>query len=732
MTQPTPAPRFLSPSLDRPALSSMSDSEQVSLLKAQNIALEEELKQYKIEIQKMNTRIESTVSSQAGSDRHSATLDYYDRTPTHIALTESEARFRSIFDQAAVGLSYVNLEGQLKLFNQHFCQMLGYSPEELLTKTFMEITHPEDLIDDLDSTSLLFSGELPHFVTEKRYLRQDGSFLWVQITVSILYGSDGNPEFIMAASQDISQRKQAESALQQLNQELEDRVKERTRLLEWSNEKLRDQEQFFRRVFENAPIAMAIVNLENLYFNKVNPMTCEVLGYSAQELTDFDTSLQNLLHPEEVTTFGDTLQQMINQEIDVYRQERRCVKKTGEVIWLKITIALLSLSPNSPQNAPAQGLCMAEDITEARQAEIALRDSEMRFRRLFDSNVVGMFFLKISGEITAANDLFLNMLGYTRHELETGQIRWDQLTPPEHAIVDQQVIAEAQRTGIGMPWEKEYFHKDGSRVPVLVGGGMIEGSKDEGIAFSINISKQRAAQLERDRAEEELKASLLDKEVLLKEIHHRVKNNMQMISSLLNLQAGSIQDPRILQPFKDSQNRVKAMALIHEKLYQSTSLAKVNLAEYVQSLAADLMRSYSMAASKIKLCCNITEVEMEIDAVIPCGLIINELVSNSIKYAFPDRLFLNHVIDQNSDAQSVSSESEIQICFLLNEAHQYVLTVADNGIGMPKSLDFRNTISLGLQLVCALAAKLGGTVEMDSENGTLFRIIFQRLDSQDN
>jgi PAS domain S-box-containing protein len=732
MIKNTQAPRSTSSSSDLSSPKSVSNSEQISLLKAQNIALEKELEQYKLKLREIETQIESNSRSQEGSDRHSATLEYCDRTPAHVALIESEARFRSIVEQAAIGLSYVNLEGQIKLFNQHFCQMLGYSPEELLTKTFMEITHPEDLIDDLDATSLLFSGERSHFVTEKRYLRKDGTFLWVQITVSILYGADGKPEFIMAASQDISQRRQTEAALQQLNQELEDRVKERTRLLEWSNEKLRDQEQFFRKVFENAPIAMAIVDLKNLYFNKVNPMTCEILGYSDQALTSFDISIQNLLHPEEIDTLDNTLQQLIHKEIDVYRQERRCIKKTGEVIWLKITITLLSLSPNSPKDAPAQGLCMAEDVTVARQVEIALRASEMRFRRLFESNVVGMFFLKTSGEITAANDLFLNMLGYTRQELETGQIRWDNLTPPEHAIIDQQVIAEAQRTGIGMPWEKEYFHKDGSRVPVLVGGGMIEGLKDEGIAFSINISKQRAAQLERDRAEEELRASLLDKEVLLKEIHHRVKNNMQMISSLLSLQAGSIKDPRILQPFRESQNRVKAMALIHEKLYQSTSLAKVNLAEYVQSLATDLMRSYSMASSEIRLCCDIAEVEMEIDAVIPCGLIINELVSNSIKYAFPDRVSLNRTIDQGNDFQPTSAESEIRICFLLNPANQYVLTVADNGIGMSKNLDFRNTTSLGLQLVCALAAKLGGTIEMDSENGTLFMIIFQRLDSQDD
>jgi PAS domain S-box-containing protein len=374
---------------------------------------------------------------------------------------------------------------------------------------------------------------------------------------------------------------------------------------------------------------------------------------------------------------------------------------------------------------------MAEDITERRQAEIALKASERRFRRLFESNVVGMFFLKMSGEITAANDLFLKMLGYTRQELETGQLRWDKITPPEYALLDQQVIVEAQKTGIAMPWEKEYIHKDGSRVPVLVGGGMIEGLKDEAVAFAIDISKQRAAQSERDQAEAELKASLQEKEMLLKEIHHRVKNNMQMISSLLSLQAGSIQDPLVLQPFRESQNRVKAMALIHEKLYQSTSLAKVNLVEYVQSLAANLLQSYSITSSEIKLCCDIAELEMDPDAVIPCGLIINELVSNAIKYAFSNLDCPSSVIAQHSQAQPTLLEKKIRISFELDDANQYVLIVSDNGIGMPSHLDFRNTTSLGLQLVCALADKIAGTVEMDSVNGTLFKITFQRSDSKD-
>jgi PAS domain S-box-containing protein len=722
---------MLSPS-QQSSSSPLSDSEQVTLLQARNAELEKELKECKLALQQATALISDgqRLLAKPDLDRPPTTNDLFEQDSENTTLEESELKFRSIFEQAAVSLSYVDLEGRFRLFNQNFCEMLGYSPEELLTKTFMEVTHPEDTAADTGLTQQVLSGKLPHFAVEKRYIRKDGSLVWVDITVSLLRKPDGQPKFLFAVIQNISQRKQAQDDLKQLNQELENRVQERTRLLEWSNEKLGNQELLFRRIFENAPIAMAIVDLHTLCFTKVNQVTCDILGYSAHELTGFAIGIPQLLHPDEGANLADIVQQLVGKELYCYRHEKRCIKKTGEVIWLNLTITLLSTSPNSPPGSPAQGFCMAEDITERRQAEIALRTSELRYKRLFESNVVGMYFLRLSGEIIDANDLFLKMLGYTRQELEAGKLRWDELTPPDYAALDQQVILEVHKTGLALPWEKEYFRKDGSRLPVLSGGGLIEGS-NEGIAFCIDITKQRAAQHERDLVEERLKASLQDKEVLLKEIHHRVKNNMQMVSSLLSLQAGSIQDPHVLLPFRESQNRVKAMALIHEKLYQSTSLARVDFSEYIHALATDLLSSYSNAWQNIKLYCDIAEVELDIDTVIPCGLIVNELVSNVIKYAFPPYAEL-HDASQNQASASESPQGEIRISFALNDAnHQYVLTVADNGVGIPESLDFRKTSSLGLQLVCALTDKLRGTLEVSCEQGTSVTLMFQKLSLRD-
>jgi two-component sensor histidine kinase len=210
----------------------------------------------------------------------------------------------------------------------------------------------------------------------------------------------------------------------------------------------------------------------------------------------------------------------------------------------------------------------------------------------------------------------------------------------------------------------------------------------------------------RDRAEEQIKASLKEKEVLLKEIHHRVKNNLQVVSSLLNLQSGYIRDKEALEMFKESQNRVKSMALIHEKLYQSKDLSRVNFADYIQILLAHLFYSYAINSRTITLKINVGDVLLGIETAIPCGLIINELVSNSLKHAFP-----------------AGKQGEIRID-LHSDNNRFRLIVGDTGVGFPKDLDFRNTGTLGLELVDTLTDQLGGTIELHSNGGTECKIIF--------
>ena len=218
---------------------------------------------------------------------------------------------------------------------------------------------------------------------------------------------------------------------------------------------------------------------------------------------------------------------------------------------------------------------------------------------------------------------------------------------------------------------------------------------------------------QRRRAEEMLRHSLTEKEILLKEIHHRVKNNLQIISSLLNLQADSIMDQQAREVFKESQYRVKSMALIHEKLYGSASLSRIDFGEYTRSLTASLFRSYAVNLPGVEMRVDIDSIFLGIETAIPCGLIINECMTNSCKYAFPG-----------------GRGGEILVRLKEREG-SYVLTVSDSGIGFPDKLDFRSTNTLGLHLVNILTAQLGGTIRLNRESGTSFTLEFGAKNERD-
>ena len=255
-------------------------------------------------------------------------------------------------------------------------------------------------------------------------------------------------------------------------------------------------------------------------------------------------------------------------------------------------------------------------------------------------------------------------------------------------------------------------------------------------ALSRTNGELRAEMDERERIENKLKKSLEEKEILLKEIHHRVKNNLQIISSLLNLQSRYITDEEMLDIYKESQNRVKSMAIIHEKLYQSEDLARIDFGDYVNSLVLDLFNSYGVDKSSTNLNIDIKDILLNINTAIPCGLIVNELVTNSIKHGFPEIIsrksanknFVSplDIYRANNFITEFDEKNEIAIT-ITKENGFYMMSVYDNGRGFPDDLDFQNTDSLGMQLVISLTSQLRGTVELERDKGTLFKIIFKGL-----
>lgn len=211
------------------------------------------------------------------------------------------------------------------------------------------------------------------------------------------------------------------------------------------------------------------------------------------------------------------------------------------------------------------------------------------------------------------------------------------------------------------------------------------------------------------RIEDQIKASLSEKEVLLKEIHHRVKNNLQVIESLLRLQAGMAKDPRDLGLFKESQARIRSIGLLYETLSRSRDLARIDMPDYIRKLTGQLFQSYGISQDAIRLQLHVQPVALTMDTAIPCGLIINELMSNSLKYAFP------------------SGSGEVSVTLTSNPDQTFTLVVSDTGVGLPRDVDEHNSTSLGLQLVSLLLQKLDGKSEVQRDAGTTWTMTFPEL-----
>ena len=249
--------------------------------------------------------------------------------------------------------------------------------------------------------------------------------------------------------------------------------------------------------------------------------------------------------------------------------------------------------------------------------------------------------------------------------------------------------------------------KDGKKIPVLISKSVIR--SDSGNVLGIVCIGNNIVDIK--DAEDKIKTSLQEKELLLRELHHRVKNNLQIISSLINLQSQGIKNKEDLEIFRESQSRVKSMAIIHEKLYQSTDLSNINFGEYIQSLVSYLVSYYSKEMIEIDMDVKEDDV-LNMDTAVPCGLIINELLINSLKHAFKG---ISH------------GKITIKFCSDHKKPANYTLIVADNGIGIPPEIDIDNPQRLGLQLVVSLTSQLDGKIFLDTTDGTKFTIKFKEL-----
>lgn len=346
-----------------------------------------------------------------------------------------------------------------------------------------------------------------------------------------------------------------------------------------------------------------------------------------------------------------------------------------------------------------------EMALENHEMEIKIKESEKHYRLLADNVTDVISVSDLEGITRYISPSCFNLLGYQADEL-IGKELCDFIHPKDLETVGIALSSIKDESVIGKA-EFRLLCKDGGYLWVETYGKTIlneqTGKLDEIITITRDISERR-------EVEHKLKKSLEEKEMLLKAIHHRVKNNLMVISSLLSLQSGYVKDGETREMFQESQDRARAMALIHERLYQFSNLKNINFGNYIQTLSKELLDTYSNDRAKIKLVIEVSQIMIDVDTAIPLGLILNELVSNAIKHAFPD-----------------GRAGYIRITLEKFQNDFLILEVSDNGIGFPNDLDMDKTESFGLKIVNTLVSQLEANLEIRSDRGTVFRVMLREL-----
>ncbi len=458
---------------------------------------------------------------------------------------------------------------------------------------------------------------------------------------------------------------------------------------------IHEAEEKYRSLFDNANDAIMTIDLDDR-ITSWNKAAEKVFGWKLEEVIGKKISELTIVPPH-LKTERDVLIHDVKYGSGVSGVETVRLRKDG----IKVDVSL-TISPLLDADQNIIGFSgILRDITERKRVEKALRESEEKYRTLIDNIQDGVFIIQ-EEKIQFANEAFARIGGYTLGEVIGKSFR--ELVAPE----DLELVADRYRrrqAGENVPQEYEFriLHKDGTRIIVNMNVGLIT---YHGRVASMGTVKDIT---ERKRIEGHIEASLKEKEILLREIHHRVKNNMQIISSMLRLQSEYLKDEKYSEMFKESQNRIITMSLVHEKLYQSDDFTKIDLNGYVKDIVHGLYQSYGINTGKIVLNIIVEDVLLVVDSAIPCGLIINELVTNSLKHAFPD-----------------SRKGEIKIVVRRTDENWVELVISDNGIGIPEDIDFRKTESLGLQLVTILVeSQLHGEIYLDRSKGTEFKIRFK-------
>ncbi|MBE9114626.1 PAS domain S-box protein [Lusitaniella coriacea LEGE 07157] len=601
--------------------------------------------------------------------------DIHDRVQAQNAQHESNERLQLALEGSGDGLWDWNIATGEIYLSPRWLGMLGYAPGELPENvdTWGELIHPEDQpwVMEILNAHLQDSNIPYHF--DYRIRTRSGEWKWIGNYGKVVTRDEkGTPLRMAGTHKDISDRVRAEEALHQ-------------------------QEELFRLTLKHSPILLFNQDTELHYTWFCNsPATCGIYDPEA------------IIGKRDTDIFcEDDAQRLIALKRKVLESGIGLRTETFITFEGKICYYDLSIEPFRDRTGEIVGItCTSLDISDRKHTEETLQERESILSSFYDSAPLMMGVVEVTEDdiLHISDNVATAAFFGTTPEAMRQQWSSHMGAPKETIDLWLAHYKKSQATGKPVYFERPHETPEGTKY-LAATVSKIAQIADDRPQFCYVVEDIT----ERKKVEKQIEESLREKETLLQEIHHRVKNNLQVICSLLNLQMRSIQDKNVLEQLRESQNRTRTMALIHEKLYQSKNLSKIDFSAYLGDLVANLSRSYSVqnVSFDLDFC---KDFFLDIDAAIPCGLIVNELVSNSIKHAF-----------------SSEEKGKIFIQTHLEKESAMILKIGDNGKGLPSEFNFAKAKTLGLKLVKNLARQIRGELNIESSHeGTHLKLTLNK------
>jgi len=627
-------------------------------------------------------------------------------------LKQSVKQYQTLGDTIPYGVWITDAEGYCTYASDSFLELLGVSMEQVQKFGWMDRLPPEDVQSTTDHwLHCVQTGE--DFEHEHRFRAKDGSYRNVLAIGRSVWDESGRITEWVGLNLDVTERRKMEEALKEARDSLEERVKERTAELEKAFSSLKKSEKSLAE-------AQKIAHLGNWEWNikadKINwsEETYRIFGRNLQEFDATYVAFLSYIHPDDRLSVNNAVIEALSGKH--YNIEFRIILANGE----NRVVHAQGETSFGEDNTPVILFGTVQDITERKKTEEKLQEAVREKSLILDNINASVAFHDIDNCFVWANKFYLESIGKHTSELKGRKCHdcWglDQL------CLNCPVI-EAMRTD--QPQEGEMTPENQPHWPPNQGSWLVRAAPVKNANGKIIGAIEVAHDItERKKAEEALEK--IDK-IRIKEIHHRIKNNLQVISSMLDLQSEMFEDEKVKEAFREGQDRVISMALIHEELYKGKGIDTdtLDFSAYLQKLAKSLFQTYNFSNKNIHLSMDMEEnTFFDMDTAVPLGIIVNELISNSLKHAFTEKedgeILIKLHREENGESINSREESENEDC----ESTGYVLKISDDGIGIPEDIEIEDLDSLGMQLVTTLVDQLDGELELKRNNGTEFTLRF--------